>query len=167
MEEPLYAHALLGFRHWVAGPDMQLYPLVKGHLDRRHAWTPGVNTAICIDKGAEINAEHSGLAPVGDCSCGIHAYYQDPRMRFEDALLGTIAARGQIRLHREGFRCRQAQLLGLLENPVIDAEAYAEHYQVPVFSEIAELEAYSLRWTRPLPTTLIAELEELKVSDIR
>jgi len=115
---PTYPQAILGYRIWRV-VDGNLYPLhMQGGLVS--PWTAGVNHAQCL--------YHKHEPPEGDCKCGFNAYHditdaisealvwihyyrrKDPYCRL---VIGAVAGCGMVRIHHLGFRCRQAQVLGL------------------------------------------------------
>jgi len=150
----IYPHALIGYRVWQL-KDGQLYPL---HA-KASAWEPGSNDATCN--------KHEHQAPAPDCKCGFNAHHQ-LRGAIEEAehwrhhnkrsdkvqilVIGAIAGKGQVELHRSGFRCQSAQILALLpiempnpERTVCIGSSYkavsaaADHYQVPLYDQRSQL----------------------------
>jgi len=169
--EPVFPQAALGYRIW---------KLINGHLHPLFAhgggaWQPGVNTAVCLPGSVfpypGIRTTPSAhQAPAPNCKCGFNAHHQlkgaldeirvwayqqnkyNWRYRDRTLVLGAIAGRGHLELHAGGFRCEQAQVLGLVPirigllfaGPKVgkitdELHLAAAYHQVPVFSTIEGL----------------------------
>ena len=93
---------------------MQLFPL----SGEGHAWQPDNNLASCAA------AEHhsSEEVPNQECSCGLYAYHSLTQARRrqhawawsqQSTVIGLVAARGQLQIHRQGFRAPEARIVCL------------------------------------------------------
>jgi len=145
--ELLFPHAILGYRAWWRD-GTRLYSITDA---RDGAWIPGVSTAICKsvpDPKALQLSEHQ--PPVANCGCGFYAYHdlaQVLRRRGKDKdamVIGAVAGSGKVFIHRQGFRCRQIQILGLLADADADGivAVLGKHYQVPTFDTTDQLKEH-------------------------
>lgn len=145
MDNTVYPHAALGFRVWKP-VNNALAPLFQGA-----PWRPGTNLAYC--NTSEIKA-HTPPGP--DCHCGFNVYHALESAEAEAAkyrellVVGAIAGKGEIQVHKDGFRCEQAQVLaiclvgtGSLKSKNVGlGKRLAERYQIKLcetLNELAEL----------------------------
>lgn len=99
---------LLGYRFWRVGRDGSLRCMLS-----RDVWLAGGNRASCWRCGHE--------APGRLCRCGFNALHGPPEHEFDEhrgAVLGAIAAWGQIEVHQAGFRAQFAQVIALADGGV-------------------------------------------------
>ena len=133
-------------------------------------WNPGVNQARCY---------HWHSAPGPNCLCGLNAYYTlgeavkqahlRPAWSRGRSIIGVVAGKGAVRLHRQGFRCQEAQVLALYtpkgkSRPEQQITKISEKYQVQVYESGKQLqEAVS-----QLPGVMTMDLslvEDLPIED--
>jgi hypothetical protein len=132
LDTPVYSQAALGFRAWRVLAD-GLGPANSG----RPMWRPGINYAYC--------PEHSSVNAA--CQCGLYAFHEQEQAEAVSAALpglsviGTLAARGQLQVHHDGFRADEAVITALALPPGVrsktaqlHAKRMADHYQVPLVS---------------------------------
>jgi len=170
-ETQVYPKAILGYRVWRIWESEKrrnvrddtipvfLWPL---HVETAMTWERGVNTAECLIE------EHA--APAADCKCGFNAHHDlfgavteadewCKNWREDDhpvLVIGLIAGKGAVEMHRGGFRCEQAQILGLMPVEVNEwrraihlgssydlVKSAAKHYQVPLYTNVDQLKRAS------------------------
>lgn len=126
-------------------------------------WHLGVNQAECLDLETFEPRPDAHRAPAARCRCGIyglHNFNSRYRYWFDDdgwpAVIGAVAAWGQMQIHPSGFRAEYAQILALSVPPSLAEEARgtAQRYRVPLVDP-NELEAVALAHARPLPQALL------------
>lgn len=99
---------LLGYRYWRVRRDGALRCMLS-----RDIWLEGANRATCWRCGHE--------APGRFCRCGFNALHEPPAARFDEyrgAVLGAIAAWGEVDVHRNGFRTQFAKVIALADGGV-------------------------------------------------
>jgi glycine cleavage system H lipoate-binding protein len=142
-DEFLLTQALPGFRAWTLTRDGWLRPATGGA-----GWEPGVNAARC---GHGLG--HA--SPAAGCMCGLYAFHTVHRQLAGEAVIGAIAAWGEMHVHRDGFRAGRARVLALAEpgrRLPVDRAALARaarRYGVPlvprdVLAPVAALQTGSL-----------------------
>jgi len=139
-----YPHAVLGYRAWRI-EQRQLWPLFV----KDNPWLPGVNSAVC---GNGASAFHS--APTKNCGCGFNLYHEfddaflqaaQCQGRSDQLLIGVVAGRGAVEIHRDGLRVAEAQILCFLDVLSTDElviSEISEIYQVPVFKRGKDMEDF-------------------------
>lgn len=186
---PLFTDCIVGYRAWTVDAYGDLRPVTK----TGHPWQPGVNTATCargeggsaigrlfISTWADLQppapADHQ--APHEHCGCGLYARFSpavsdgngstDPKGA-SPVLLGSIAAWGDIRVHRDGFRAEKAQITALALHPTSAAmegadrlralaASIAARYGVPLV-DAADLTREGEMHGEPLPESAIPKPE--------
>ena len=161
-QPPTYPHALIGYRAWKVTKEGALKPLHQGPT-----WRPGVNLAYCQGN------EH--VAPDSGCGCGFNAYYSLESLNrlTRDTVIGAIAAKGDVELHKRGFRCESAQIIGLVDLDIGDAiysrkiARASERYQVPVYENGPALEEAlsEITGASTIDSSTIADLPETSELD--
>lgn len=125
-DELLFSEAVLGFRCWTAadtpeGPRLQAFTT-------RHLWAPGINRATCLARSSpnETSRASRHKSPHSECSCGLYAYHALRQDLMTAApgrgILGAIAAFGDMKVYRHGFRAEHAlrhRSLQMLLSPVV------------------------------------------------
>jgi hypothetical protein len=101
---------VIGFRQWrMAGEG-----LLSIGCDER--WPEATLVARCR-AGANSGAHPDQVAPVLDCSCGMHAWYEPcPRTASaatRDWVAGAVAMWGAIELHGSGMRAQHCRIVAL------------------------------------------------------
>jgi hypothetical protein len=133
---------LLGYRYWRVGRDGALRCMLS-----RDTWLEGANRASCWRCGHD--------APGRLCRCGFNALHELPLAELDEyrgAVLGAIAAWGEVDVHRTGFRTQFAKVIALADGGVRRPARRtrilraAERYEVPLvplgrLPEIAALDA--------------------------
>jgi len=155
---PDLAQALAGYRGWRLGDDYVL----RGHT-LPEPWEPGVNEATCRYHRFGGGRQRRHRAPHPDCMCGLYALCDrsDGRLLGTDAI-GSIAAWGDVQVHRTGFRAQFACVTALCVTEVngrkarARLEGAARRYGVELVSSLDELEAEALRFGAPVDFDLIA-----------
>jgi glycine cleavage system H lipoate-binding protein len=149
---PQYFEAVVGFRAWRPRPDGVLTPWTMTGAP----WRPGVNEGRCLVLGGGSRRRRHSV-PGHDCTCGLYALtaLDDPRLDPLGAVVGSIAAWGEIEVHATGFRARYAAITGL----AVDARASvahrarlaaaARHYDVALVAPAA-LDRHALGFGRPV-----------------
>jgi len=168
---PLYGEPVIGYREWVLN-GWALTPLVKGPI-----WQPGVNRAACyLDQCFSlVDAPAAHPVPGSSCECGFYAHHEPSWRRSGTGpgetpislgvtaprspgpkVAGAIAAWGDIRVHREGFRAEYAQIVALVRparTPRWLEVAAKEVYAVPLVDD-RDLEFEALQYGSPLPAAV-------------
>lgn len=163
-EVPLFTAAVAGFRAWDLRSDGSLWPHAQ---QAAGGWVPGENVATCI-------RSESHRAPVGGCTCGIHAFHtlQNRQLgEFHDLFgaVGAIAAWGEMEVYANGFRAERAAVMALIDNPRLPRprramlRRAADRYGVPLLAR-EELMPYAWMATAPLP---LFELHGIREDDRR
>jgi hypothetical protein len=171
---PVYAEAVIGYREWVLN-GWALTPLVKGPV-----WQPGVNRAACHVEQylglVETPAAHA--VPGSACECGFYAHHEPGWRRRGSApaetpltlgamaprtpgpkVAGAIAAWGDLRVHRDGFRAEYAEIVALVRPRRTSRRleiAAREIYAVPLVED-RDLEFEALQYGSPLPAASLPE----------
>ena len=154
---PDLAQALAGYRGWRLDDDLVL----RGQT-LPEPWLPGVNEARCRYHRFGGGRPRRHLAPHPRCMCGLYALCDrtDARLLGTDAI-GSVAAWGDVQVHRTGFRAQFACVTALC---VTDAtsprqrarlERAAKRYGVRLAGSLDELEAEALRFGAPVDFDLI------------
>ena len=92
---------LVGFRHW---------RLASGGLRSLVcdvAWPAATLTARCHAGG------HHTHPPVGECSCGIYAWYRPCPVRHSEVVAGAVVLWGDVELHTGGMRAQHCRVVAL------------------------------------------------------
>jgi hypothetical protein len=156
-----YPGALLGFRAWYVDDD-ELCSLIF-----REPWPAGVPArAHCLEG-------HDCSAPEPNCLCGLYAYHDLAQaLRLGAALsfaglavVGSVAGRGRVLIHRDGFRAEEAQTLALLRPQHISAasaviERLARDRSLPLFEHPLELALHGAALAQPAPPSLVPLVSE-------
>ena len=178
---PTYPQALIGYRAW---------RMTEDHLCalffRNYSWSQGSNSADC---------SYGHTAPDPDCYCGFNAFYSlkeaqryiNDQLHHEaetnfycgDVIIGAIAGKGAMELHKQGFRCQEAQILGLVRLKVDNrsigkakilyaemrshrqqAFELADRYQVPLYQDGDKLKTAinGLTGAETMDRSLVADL---------
>ena len=128
---------------------------------RYQAWHPGLNYAI--------GCAHP--SPGEGCHCGFNAYADmgealNSEYNTKGCLFGAIAGAGQARIHRDGFRTSEAQVLALFSEDESQYELnkkVAERYGVPLFDDKKRFEEYVARFE--VETEAYAGIPEARPGD--
>lgn len=125
----LYPSALLGLRVWKF--DDGSGALRPAHY-ANYVWSESVTKAEChnIDCAGTPNPIFDD-SDLGQCRCGLHAYHDwrclveeqphltDLELAEGKMIVGIIAGKGHIQVHKHGWRAEEAQVLGLLAPPSV------------------------------------------------
>jgi glycine cleavage system H lipoate-binding protein len=155
---PDLAQALAGYRGWRLDDDLVL----RGHT-LPEPWAPGVNEARCRFHQFGGGRRRRHLAPHPRCMCGLYALCDraDSRLLGTDAI-GSVAAWGDVQVHRTGFRAQFACVTALCALPELAGpkararlEGAAKRYGVRLVTSLDDLEAEALRFGAPVDFELI------------
>jgi glycine cleavage system H lipoate-binding protein len=149
---PDFTSPVVGYRAWRVEADGLLVPWTMASA----AWVPGVNEGRCL-----ASAGRGHTAPGHDCSCGLYALasHDDPRLEPLRHAVGSIAAWGEIEVHRTGFRAQYACVTALsfeVHPPSMHLaclRAAAHRYSVPLVRH-SDLREYALAWGAPVDFAL-------------
>lgn len=162
-EQPLFPHALLGFRKWQYVPkSSDLQSLTGGLL-----WTKANQIASCeAAHPAARGAPRIHSAPHQRCACGIYAYHQLQYVVPSNyCLIGAVAARGDVQLHQDGWRAAEVQVLAFYHprNRPGDwqlALNAAEQFQIPLFVDQQQFLDFVNKVARPASPTAVPRLNK-------
>ena len=168
-DSPLYPSALLGYRVWVTiDGDLRSTANRGGAL-----WSPGINRAACWNGG-------NHPSPDAACGCGLYSLHEldhaiehliDLDRAFGDSpsmmlashhlVIGAVVARGEARIHWNGFRAAEALPAALLVSDTQletgAAAKLARNYGIPFFTDTPELRTYGESLASPAPAELHPE----------
>jgi len=121
-------------------------------VDDAGAWKPGVNIAHCMSDPSHLQP------PVEGCGCGLYAWHDPNQLDDPTHIFGAVLARGKLQIHHHGFRAQEVQVIGLLRdtyylNPFW-LQRVADHYQVPLFDNIAALQEHAETLGATVPESL-------------
>ena len=145
----VYASAALGYRVLTCWKDGTLASTGVGST----RWRPGANLAYC-----RLSLQHD--APARECRCGFYAYHQMEtalhhakklREKGHPVVVVSLAARGQVMAHQDGFRAEEVALLGILPEGVEGAQEAARRYELPLAASGEELKARGEVHAQPVP----------------
>jgi hypothetical protein len=165
VDDSVYPQSVIGFRAWTISQDPQTGHDRLASLWLTSHWTPGVNHATCALRSRAYSITHAGGAPDKACACGLYATHDvalalghvpsDPPPR--RCLIGSVALRGRVLVHRDGVRGAEACVTALaLPSPTPDpgdilwARTLADNYNVPLVN-ICDLEREGLRYGTTAP----------------
>jgi hypothetical protein len=134
VDEPLYPHAVLGWRAWRVNQRGELEPLHVGG----DPWSFGVVEAECRAGGVL----HQEPIPAKTCRCGVHAYHSlgsvireisEPLVRFsrwfipvdyskDRIVIGAVAGQGRTQVHQHGWRAERAEVIAIWDQGLSAAE---------------------------------------------
>lgn len=116
---------------------------LRGKFSTAH-WRPGTNTARCAPESfywAVNPAPEAHTAPLKECCCGFHAYYEvEQLLQTSIGVHAVVACWGEVVPHRDGFRAQHAEIRAL-SDPLGrgTASAVAEKYGVPLHRWVEDL----------------------------
>lgn len=147
-DTPMYFSSVLGWRAWLIQGE-RLLSIGKG----RTVWRPGINIAYCPHENHE--------APQQSCSCGFYAFSEKDEAQRRalawqaegyECVWGAVASRGEVLLHRDGFRAPESVVIAICDQG-IDKEAarlLQRVYAVNLCSPDT-IEAEALQYAQPVP----------------
>lgn len=134
-DEPTYAHPIIGFRSWKVNQQQHLTGIAHASV-----WRP--------DRPKVSDCGRGHIHPVGDCGCGLYAYYQLKDTHQGYPIVGVVIGKGHTELHQKGFRTEEAVIVAVAPSKTKHqalAQQIASTYNVPCVT-IDQLETIATQY---------------------